>query len=222
LQLTCLIAEKEKKSSSYKEGKLDALSEEKVTKIKKFAKEYIAKVLRKLEKSGYRPKDSPSVPSTANASAASETPNSNDRTVMTVEEAMDMDEVSDDGDKSDHEEDKGEVADMSDVEELAARQTLEALPPEEEPDEALTRDPMDLLSSPNPHAECSDPRSRPPNGMHTIECSPSDEDRDEIDFLGAPSLDSDWGCGTGWGREATPSTSVAVASSSVTIFSSTP
>ncbi|KAF5376048.1 hypothetical protein D9615_007664 [Tricholomella constricta] len=51
-ELTQIIADKEKKSSSYREGKLDKLSEEKIVKIKKFAKEYIAKVLRKLEKSG--------------------------------------------------------------------------------------------------------------------------------------------------------------------------
>jgi [histone H3]-lysine36 N-trimethyltransferase len=52
IQLTQIIADKEKKSSSYKENKLDSLSEEKTTKIKKFAKEYIAKIMRKLEKSG--------------------------------------------------------------------------------------------------------------------------------------------------------------------------
>lgn len=49
--MTHIITEKEKKSISYKEGRLDALSDEKAVKIKKFAKEYIAKVLRKLEKS---------------------------------------------------------------------------------------------------------------------------------------------------------------------------
>ncbi|KAK0189602.1 SET domain-containing protein [Armillaria mellea] len=49
-ELTHIIAEKEKKSHSYREGKLDALSDEKVAKIKKFAKEYIGKILRKLEK----------------------------------------------------------------------------------------------------------------------------------------------------------------------------
>jgi len=48
-ELTELIAEKEKKSSSYREGKLDALSDEKITKIKKFAKDYIAKVIRKIK-----------------------------------------------------------------------------------------------------------------------------------------------------------------------------
>jgi histone-lysine N-methyltransferase SETD2 len=187
LQLTCLIAEKEKKSSSYKEGKLDALSEEKIIKIKKFAKEYIAKVLRKLEKSGYRPKDA-SFPPTTTASAASETPNSNDHTVMSVEEAMDMDET------SDHEGNKADDADMSDAEE-PTHQTEDALPPEDEPDETLTMDPMDLLSSSHPQTACSDPRSRPPNGTRPIQCSSSDEDRDEIDFLGAPNLDPEWGWG---------------------------
>ncbi|KAF9451333.1 hypothetical protein P691DRAFT_663480 [Macrolepiota fuliginosa MF-IS2] len=51
-ELTHLIADKEKKSASYKENRLEALSEEKVTKIKKFCKEYIVKLLRKLNKSG--------------------------------------------------------------------------------------------------------------------------------------------------------------------------
>jgi hypothetical protein len=53
-QLTQIISDKEKKSSVYKAGKLDSLSEEKSGKIKKFAKEYIAKVLRKVEKSKSR------------------------------------------------------------------------------------------------------------------------------------------------------------------------
>ena len=59
-QLTHIIAEKEKKSTSYKEGRLDTLSDEKVTKIKKFAKEYITKVLRKLDKSKSKPSSSSS------------------------------------------------------------------------------------------------------------------------------------------------------------------
>ena len=50
--LTQIIADKEKKSQSYIDGKLDSLSDEKIQKIKKFAKEYIAKLMRKLEKSG--------------------------------------------------------------------------------------------------------------------------------------------------------------------------
>ena len=51
-QLTQIISDKEKKSHSYQSGKLDALSEEKANKIKKFSKEYIAKLLRRMEKSG--------------------------------------------------------------------------------------------------------------------------------------------------------------------------
>jgi len=60
LQLTHIIAEKEKKSSSYrdKDNKLDELSDEKKTKIKKFAREYIHKVLHKLEKGKRHPPDS--------------------------------------------------------------------------------------------------------------------------------------------------------------------
>ncbi|KAH9920885.1 SET domain-containing protein [Epithele typhae] len=89
-ELTQVIADKEKKSTSYKEGKLDALSDEKVIKIKKFAKEYIAKVLRKLEKSGSRRKQ----PSTA---ASSSTPDSRadkeDTLIATaiVDDLMDID-----------------------------------------------------------------------------------------------------------------------------------
>ncbi|KAH9954870.1 hypothetical protein BC827DRAFT_1365398 [Russula dissimulans] len=59
-ELTHIIVEKEKKSSSYKDkgNKLDDLSDEKKTKIKKFAREYIHKVLHKLEKGQRRPSDS--------------------------------------------------------------------------------------------------------------------------------------------------------------------
>lgn len=95
--MTQVIADKEKKSSSYREGRLDALSEEKVTKIKKFAKEYITKVIRKIEKSGKRVKLAEDTPSTS-----MHTPNSQDddgretqmqenNMTMSVEEAMDMD-----------------------------------------------------------------------------------------------------------------------------------
>lgn len=51
LQLTQLISDKEKKSQSYQSGKLDSLPDEKTVKIKKFAKEYISKLLRRIEKS---------------------------------------------------------------------------------------------------------------------------------------------------------------------------
>jgi histone-lysine N-methyltransferase SETD2 len=58
LQLTHIIAEKEKKSSNYKDNKLDVLSDEKKAKIKKFAREYIHKILHRLEKGKRRPPDS--------------------------------------------------------------------------------------------------------------------------------------------------------------------
>ncbi|KAI8990416.1 hypothetical protein BD414DRAFT_483561 [Trametes punicea] len=95
-ELTQIIAEKEKKSSSYKEGRLDSLSEEKTAKIKKFSKEYVAKVLRKLEKSGQRRKPSSSVAPTAGSSS---TPDGRDGgvvddpfvTAATVADVMDLD-----------------------------------------------------------------------------------------------------------------------------------
>ncbi|KAI0742842.1 hypothetical protein C8Q80DRAFT_1107924 [Daedaleopsis nitida] len=101
-ELTHIIAQKEKKSTSYKEGKLDALSDEKTTKIKKFAKEYIAKVLHKLEKSGQRRKPS-------SHAASSSTPNSRadddvEISAATVADVMDLDpadEQSDDDESDD-------------------------------------------------------------------------------------------------------------------------
>ncbi|KAF8064009.1 histone methyltransferase [Lyophyllum atratum] len=76
-ELTQIIADKEKKSSSYREGKLEKFSEEKIVKIKKFTKEYIAKVLRKLEKSGgKRPKPSSSSTSQMTSPSLQETPKS--------------------------------------------------------------------------------------------------------------------------------------------------
>ncbi|KAF8525700.1 hypothetical protein JB92DRAFT_2701103 [Gautieria morchelliformis] len=56
-QITHLIAEKEKKSSSYETAKLDAFSDEKKEKIKKFVKDYVAKVLRKLKDKKARSKN---------------------------------------------------------------------------------------------------------------------------------------------------------------------
>ncbi|KAG6868781.1 hypothetical protein C0993_010708 [Termitomyces sp. T159_Od127] len=59
-ELTQIITNKEKKSSSYKEGRLEKLSDEKVAKIKKFSKDYIAKILRKIEKSSKGSRESSS------------------------------------------------------------------------------------------------------------------------------------------------------------------
>ncbi|KAK0200857.1 hypothetical protein DFS33DRAFT_1265721 [Desarmillaria ectypa] len=98
-ELTHIITEKEKKSRSYRDGKLDALSDEKVAKIKKFAKEYIRKVLRKSEK---RKRIDAVVEATPSGSA--DTPDSagGDEFVdipVTMEDAMDIaDYESDDDD----------------------------------------------------------------------------------------------------------------------------
>lgn len=112
LQLTQIIADKEKKSSSYKESKLESLSDEKVAKIKKFAKEYIAKVLHKMEKSSKKRNGSSSstLQTHATPSTSEETPNphgdANGADVamaeMTVEEAMDLGEDSDDDENEAH------------------------------------------------------------------------------------------------------------------------
>ena len=120
-QLTQLIADKEKKSSSYKESKLDALSDEKVAKIKKFAKEYIGKVLRKMEKSGEKRKASSSSSTTtavtqAPSSISNDTPNPHGDgdivmgdTPVEPHEAMDLggDSDSDMGDEDEGHEDHG-------------------------------------------------------------------------------------------------------------------
>ena len=124
LQLTHVIAEKEKKSASYKEGKLDSLSDEKTVKIKKFAKEYIAKVLRKLEKSGKRRKPT----STAASSSTPDSRGGNDDSMLilsTVEDIMDLDPDLDVGvdhgsDQEDHPDEDGRVASTSGSPEDAA------------------------------------------------------------------------------------------------------
>lgn len=93
-QLTHIISEKEKKSSSYREGQLDALSEEKTIKIKKFAKEYIAKVLRKLEK---KRRESGGGSTPAASASASTPPETEASLAATVADVMDLD-GDDDGD----------------------------------------------------------------------------------------------------------------------------
>ncbi|KAF9526023.1 hypothetical protein CPB83DRAFT_771030 [Crepidotus variabilis] len=101
-QLTQVIAEKEKKSSSFRENRLEALSDEKVSKIKKFSKDYIAKVLHKMDKSNKRPRHSASSTkdATPSSSTAMDTPDSNDGVDaigdssmrMSLEEAMGMED----------------------------------------------------------------------------------------------------------------------------------
>jgi hypothetical protein len=158
LQLTQLIAEKEKKSSSYREGNLDSLSDEKVVKIKKFAKEYIAKVLRKLEKSGQRTKGPASASSTTTLSVA-DTPNSANGV-----DAMSIDDVMGTHDDLGH--GSGEDNEMDDEDDQPRRMAFN-LPPElihTSPSQVAIDDPMDVVASPTVKAETADPRSRPPNG----------------------------------------------------------
>lgn len=75
--MTQIIADKEKKSASYKESRLDKLSDDKVTKMTKFAKEYVTKIVHKIKKSNRNKERAPSsallTPST---SASAQTPDS--------------------------------------------------------------------------------------------------------------------------------------------------
>ncbi|KAH0833915.1 hypothetical protein J3R83DRAFT_11100 [Lanmaoa asiatica] len=118
-ELTHIIAEKEKKSTSFKEGHLDSLSDEKIAKIKKFAKEYITKVLRKLEKSkskqsgskpsshhrdrdrdrsGREPSGSVPSPDAHRGGEDGDGDGEDVEMVMSVEQAMDLGSDSEDGD----------------------------------------------------------------------------------------------------------------------------
>lgn len=123
-QLTHIIAEKEKKSTSYRENKLDSLSEEKAVKIKKYARDYIAKVLHKLETAGKLRKRPPE----SSLSASTSTPTlggspsvdslrrgdadgDGDGPMMSVEEAMGMSEDEKEDDEKDEDEDKDDDED---------------------------------------------------------------------------------------------------------------
>ncbi|KAF8889066.1 hypothetical protein BD779DRAFT_1439557, partial [Infundibulicybe gibba] len=154
-ELTQIIAEKEKKSSSYKEKRLESLSEEKVVKIKKFAKDYIAKVLRKLEKGGKLTRQtSSSSAAEATPSTSRDTPNSSAgadvaMAEISVEEAMDMDFDS----ESDEENDANGSADIS----------VNGHAPTPDPEKDILADnAMDVENSSQLHRQPSDPRRRPP------------------------------------------------------------
>ncbi|KAF8154094.1 hypothetical protein B0H34DRAFT_661470 [Crassisporium funariophilum] len=158
-ELTQVIAEKEKKSSSYREGRLDSLSDEKVAKIKKFAKEYITKIIRKLEKSSKRPKPSLTSTSLPTPSTSMDTPNSNDggdtsMVSMSVEEAMGMDPDS----GSDDDEDEA----MADGEEVGLKSADMPLPDPPLWMKNTANDSMDIDNLPNLSSLPSDPRRRPP------------------------------------------------------------
>ncbi|KAI0830234.1 hypothetical protein BC628DRAFT_1313213 [Trametes gibbosa] len=109
-ELTQTIADKEKKSASYKEGRLETLSEEKTAKIKKFAKDYIAKILRKLEKSGQRRKPSSTVVSSSTPDGKAGADDSF-VTAETVADVMDLDPNDNDQDEDDHMDDEGDEED---------------------------------------------------------------------------------------------------------------
>ncbi|CAK5271481.1 unnamed protein product [Mycena citricolor] len=127
-ELTTIIAEKEKKSSSYKDNKLEALSDEKVAKIKKFSKDYIVKVVKRMEEKNQKKKRSQHKASASSSStatiatpAAGSMAETSDSLVatpvpdamldgdgeeaaeisMTVEEAMGLDPVGSDDDDDD-------------------------------------------------------------------------------------------------------------------------
>lgn len=115
LQLTHVVAEKEKKSASFrdKQNKLDALSDEKITKIKKFARDYIHKVLHRLERGKKRPPDSTHSHSPTNSHSHAGIAEDEDAAggmAMSVEEAMDLseDEADMDLDGDDDADDDGE------------------------------------------------------------------------------------------------------------------
>ncbi|VDB94051.1 unnamed protein product [Peniophora sp. CBMAI 1063] len=128
-ELTHLIAEKEKKSASYKENRLDSLSDEKVAKIKKFAKEYIHKVVHRLEKnkrasSSNTPSASGSASTLAGTTSAQSLPEAaaaaspsdgkekgEEEMAMTVEEAMGMSEDEAEAEDDDEDEDGNADAD---------------------------------------------------------------------------------------------------------------
>ena len=126
MQLTQLIADKEKKSSSYKENKLDAFSDEKKAKIKKFSKEYIAKILRKLKQrsshdrahghgKGAHVKGLPPPTDSANTSvagASGSTPDSRAGIDLDTSGEPDVDDI--DEDAMDIDEDDGEPDDAGD------------------------------------------------------------------------------------------------------------
>ncbi|KAG6902637.1 hypothetical protein C0995_013762 [Termitomyces sp. Mi166 len=165
-----IITNKEKKSSSYREGRLEQLSDEKVVKIKKFAKEYIAKILRKIEKSGKRPRELSTAP-TASSSTVQHTPQSHegegedeDEDVVMGDSLMeDMNIVSDsdgDEDKDDGQEDLTAGGEDGDRAKKASHSPLEDPPVAEswgemDLDEGMVQ-PIDVRPP-------SDPRRRPPS-----------------------------------------------------------
>lgn len=92
-----MIAEKEKKSKTYREGKLDALTPEKINKIKAFAKEYIGKIIQRAKKQG-REKGDLGEPGSSSRPTP-EKHGDNDQE-MSVEDTLELGEVLEDDDNS--------------------------------------------------------------------------------------------------------------------------
>lgn len=180
LQLTQIITDKEKKSSSYKEGKLDSLSDEKVAKIKKFSKDYIARILRKMEKSGDKRKGSSSsapAPTQVGSSKSAETPNLHDApngaeipmADSTAEEAMDL------------EEDSGSDAEVDEMEEQGHPEQGQSprLDGRSGDHDKMRDEAMEIW------AETTDPRPRPPNDT-AFDNWDKDRDKGDVDIFSGP------------------------------------
>ncbi|KAG1732683.1 uncharacterized protein EDB91DRAFT_1302092 [Suillus paluster] len=134
-ELTHVIAEKEKKSSGYKDGKLDALSDEKTAKIKKFAKEYIAKASPAVEE--HEHEEGGDVP------------------MMSVDEAMDL---GDGSDSEADEADRGADVEMQDLEDM--QHSSDDVDPS--PKEGVAEHPSESLTPITPPDSAVDPRLRHP------------------------------------------------------------
>jgi histone-lysine N-methyltransferase SETD2 len=187
-----VITDKEKKSASYSEGRLESLSDEKVTKIKKFAKDYIAKVLRKLEKAGQRRRPLSTAMTQATASSSLDTPNSHDGASADAipggegeveeeeeEEAMDIDSGSDseaDGERGNEVED-----DQGDGESRSLPPDAVSASPSDRPESLAVSEPLKALSVSPFIIRPTDPRRRPPSDDQESRWDP-DEDNGRGDL----------------------------------------
>ncbi|KAG5339887.1 hypothetical protein C0989_003105 [Termitomyces sp. Mn162] len=164
-ELTQIITNKEKKSSSYKEGRLEKLSDEKVVKIKKFAKEYIAKILRKIEKSGKRLRESSLTTPPASSSAVQHTPQSHeDEDVVMDDPSMEDMNIVSDSDEDEDNEDSQEYLTIRDKDEDGPKEMTRTRP--EDLPTAGHWGEMDFEESMGQSTSVrlsSDPRRRPPS-----------------------------------------------------------
>ncbi|KAG6879645.1 hypothetical protein C0992_000280 [Termitomyces sp. T32_za158] len=173
-ELTQIITNKEKKSSSYKEGRLEKLSDDKVVKIKKFAKEYITKILRKIEKSGKGPRGPTSIAPPVSSSTLQHIPPSqeddgdgeDEDIVMGDPTLEDMTIVSDSDGDEDGEDDGQEYLTVRDVDENGDVSKVIHTNSLNNPQTAEPRSKMklDLRTAQPPDVQpLSDPRRRPPS-----------------------------------------------------------